>query len=442
MNSRHSWLRKSAVGLALLMGLLSFAADDEQSAILTEAITKAGKGLKSKESAEVKRGMMEFGFSLHRDLSKATGKSTATSPFSVMSMLSMLRTGAVGNTGKEMQKAMGGLEKLSAAQFQSGMLELNKSLRNIGKGATLAYGNLVGVDEGIVLKSQFAKTLHQNYGAEAWTRDFLAPNLIDEINGYISGQTRKMIPKLLKEEDRPDGWFLVNAGYFQSPWQFLFQLKNTTEDYDFQLVDGSTAKKPMMFHRETKFPYYAGNGFQLVSLPYENAEFIMDLIVPTIGTGEKPGAALDRVSRLLTEANYSKWLSSLEVTELDALGLPRWEVKTELRTEIVDALRKRMPLVMSTQAELTKMFEDGNAPKLGKVVHAALVKTHELGSEGSFVTYGGGLESIAPAKPSVIADHPFLAVIRHVSTGVPIFVITELDPAKTDRPKEAGAGKN
>lgn len=418
--------------VALLAGTNVYAADKDD--VCARTIQEAGKGLSSQEAIEVRRGMVQFGLDLHRELAQTTGKSTVTSPFSVMSMLSMLRVGASGDTGSEMQRAMG-TQNLSSTQFQKGMGEVNGLLRNVGQGAILAYGNLVVVDQNYRLAPRYGKILDQTYGAATWSRDFHSGGLIDEMNEYISGQTRKMIPKLLGDDDAPDAWALINAGYFKANWNVKFKVDRTIEKYAFQLADGKTAEKPMMFHRGIRLPYYSGNGFQLVSIPYEDAEFTMDILVPTVADRETPGAALSRVAKLLTEKNYSDWLSKLRVEELDVLGLPRWEVKTTLRGEIKTALQKRMPRVMSANAELTEMFENGTAPKLGQVVHACVVKTNELGSEGAFVTYGGGLERVS-MNPAVTADHPFIAIIRHVKSGVPLFVITELDPQAMPRPDD------
>jgi serpin peptidase inhibitor clade A protein 3 len=405
--------------------------------ICAEEIRRRGTELKSHESKEVLRAMVQFGLDIHKDISKAQPKkSLSTSPFSIMSMLGMLRNGAAGETAVEMHKAMGDLTKLSLAQFNQGMEELSNSLRTLKLGVILTFGNMSVVDEPYLLSPKFKADVKKYFTAEAATWDFNSPDLIPKFNKYISDNTNGMIPELLTEDDRPKLWALVNAGYYEGIWSIEFPLGATHEEGTFTLGDGSKKKTPMMNHMGATLPYFQGTGFQMASVPYRDADFTMDIIVPTVAPGETPGAALERVAAQLNEKNYTAWIKGMHAEALDLLSLPRWETESELRGEIKEALSARMPNVFSDGADLSAMFAPGTpGTKLGQVVHAVKIQTNEKGSKGAFVTFGGGLESMR-SNPSLLANHPFISIIRHVPTGVPVFVTTEWDPKALPKPED------
>jgi len=63
---------------------------------------------------------------------------------------------------------------------------------------------------------------------------------------------------------------------------------------------------------------------------------------------------------------------------------------------------------------------------LTRVIHDTFLKIDEKGAEGAAVTtVGFGVESITQ---TIIFDRPFLIVLRHVESGVPIFIGKISDP--------------
>lgn len=435
MNSKSAiWFGGVIISL-LVVATFAWAANDGEEItfeqICAEAIKKASQSGNSPEAQEALRAMVQFGLDVHGDVLKSTpNKTVVTSPFSIMSMLGMLRNAASGDTATQMQLSLGNFRG-SLSAFNTGMEELSGKLRTVKTGLMLTFGNMSIVDkQRALINPKFKAAVKKHFGAAAEAWDFSnTDKLIEDINKYIANNTNQMIPKLLGNDDAPEIWALINAGYYKADWAIEFNVKATVEKYLFKLGDGSTKEVPLMHHRDATLPYYETPDFQIASIPYRNADFTMDVIVPKIKSGETPGKALERVSGQLSEKNYSTWVKSLKRQKLDVVAIPRWETGSELKEVFKAVLVKRMPEVFQGDANFSAMLESGSAPKLGTVIHATVIKTNELGSEGAFVTYGGGLESAFVAEnPSIRADHPFIAVIRHVSTGIPVFVITEWDP--------------
>src|SRR5699024_2820918 len=99
----------------------------------------------------------------------------------------------------------------------------------------------------------------------------------EEINAWVEEQTEDRIQDIVPEGALSDITRLVlaNAIYFYGTWANTFETSATEED-DFSLVDGTGVRVPFM--RQTEhFPYAAGEGFQIVELPYSDSGFAMTI---------------------------------------------------------------------------------------------------------------------------------------------------------------------
>ena len=252
------------------------------------------------------------------------------------------------------------------------------------------------------------------------------------INGYIENQTQKMITKMV-DPSQVDGWrvALVNAGYFKGAWDFKFDVKHTNETENFNTGRG-IKQLPMMRQYEQTFLYYQGKGFQMATLAYKNADFAMDLIVPN--EAASVGDALEQVKAQFTGENYRQWIANSYPTKI-ILGLPRFEVAYKQDMSVY--FKQTMPLAFSDVADFSLLSRE--PIKLDKVIHATVLKVNEEGTEGAFATVIGAIRATSiqvRQVPVVVANRPFMLVIRHTATGTPIFVSTVWDPKPLPRPEK------
>jgi len=417
-------------------------------------VARAGEDLKKGSGLTTRKMMSNFGFRVHQQLVRdiKDGKSLTTSPFSITSMLGMALNGAGGLTLQQMSEAFSrgmDLPEVEEAVLETmnlGYPQITSSLTSVGEGNVLTFGNMVISDLEFPLLANFVKTVGSAFDAVAETMDFSDEEaVLERINGYIEEKTNGMIKDLLKTA--PTAAALINAGRFKGGWATLFDIEETVEEWEFALADGTRKKVPMMFHHKLTFPYYEDDDIQMVTLAYQHADFAMDLIVPKTflvnqsalldveGVEITPLDAIKRLMKNLTAENYESWLKESAPKKLDVLGLPRWKTETMLSDEIKKVLEGEMASLFDPGlADLTRLSEVPSY--MSDVVHATVVETNELGSTGAFVTVGSiGVTSIMRGT-EVIADHPFVAVIRHVPTGTPVFIITEMNPEPMDRPTE------
>jgi len=123
---------------------------------------------------------------------------------------------------------------------------------------------------------------------------------------------------------------------------------------------------------------------------------------------------------------YTKLVSDQLQESRLLLKLPKFEVKYK-RELSTDLKAMGMPRAFDmNNAQFQKVGNAGGNIYLTRVIHDTFLKIDEKGAEGAAVTtVGFGVESV---PPTIIFDRPFLLVLRHVETGIPIFIGKISDP--------------
>ena len=96
---------------------------------------------------------------------------------------------------------------------------------------------------------------------------------------------------------------LTNAIYFKGNWNAQFD-KKLTEDGDFQVRVGFTAKVPLM-NRRGSYRYLATDGAQALELPYKDKELSMFVFLPEKADG------LSDLEKSFTGAQAESWIAKL-----------------------------------------------------------------------------------------------------------------------------------
>ena len=243
-----------------------------------------------------------------------------------------------------------------------------------------------------------------------------------EINDWVYDQTQEKIKDLL-----PDGalnpdtrMVLVNAIYFKADWLSQFDADDTT-DSPFHLLDGTDITVKMM-NQGTFMPYYRGDGFQAVELPYAGDTAAMDIIVPDEGDFEDFESALN--SDLFNET-----LNGLGPTSM-MLSLPKFTFESEFN--LSDTL-KSMGMVDAfdpDNADFSGMTAE-NDLFISDVIHKAFVAVDEEGTEAAAAT---GVIVGATSAPmfdvTLTIDRPFIFIIRDKPSGQILFIGRVLDPTQ------------
>ena len=375
-----------------------------------------------KETAAVAKANNDFAFDLYRDLAgKAKpGDNLWFSPYSVRAALAMTYAGARGKTAAEMAKAL----RFDADQgkFHPTFAGLTRSLRTPAKGfaGDFNVANSVWTDRGFPLLDSYKAAVARDYEAGLFAADFRgdADTERKRINAWVGGQTKGLIPDLLPAGavDADTRLTLVNAIYFKALWDRPFD-KKLTQPAKFRLSPLESVEVPMMSLR-AGLRHFKDDAVEMVELPYAGKQYSMVLLLPA------EGKSLPELEGRLGE--WDAWCGGLaEVPNLQ-VRLPRHElrVKAEL-AKTLQALGMVDPFAPG--ADFSGMSK--SRLWIGGVIHEAVIKTDEEGSEAAAATavvMRGG----APPKATVFSfDRPGLLAVRDMKTGTILFLGRISNPA-------------
>jgi serpin B len=368
-----------------------------------------------------------FGFDLYAELVK--DGNLAVSPASITLALAMTYGGARGETAKQMQKTMhlgAGPDQVMA---QAGQLE--SALTAQGRPLTLRIANRLFGEKSYGFEKPYLDNTKKFFGAPLEAVDFVggAEGVRKHINSWVLEKTEKRIKDLIPPRgvDADTRLVLVNAIYFLADWLEPFE-KAATRPQPFTLASGAKKDVPMM-HRQAPLRSAEVDGVKLAELPYKGRDASMLFIVPNQANG------LPALEKKLDADTLEKWLSAL-TTQQASIAIPKLEIEPARALQLrkpLEALGMVEPLDRN-KADFTAI---ANPPKpsdrlfIGDVFHKAFVKVDEKGTEAAAATAvvmprGAGM----PMKPpfQLVADRPFLFLIRDHASGLVLFIGRVTDP--------------
>ncbi|WP_115862925.1 serpin family protein [Halorussus litoreus] len=409
-------------------------------------------------------GNANFGFALlDRLADDSPDENRFLSPYSIGVALAMTAAGARGTTretlvetmrfpavGEDLHRACAALradlpladdgEESASTTDGDETTESGESEGAAGESAesefTLAGANAMWGQTGYPFREDFQRTLTQYYGTGLGAVDFREdPEAGREaINAWVAERTREKVPELFPKNtiDQRTRLVLANAVYFRANWAEDFEADDTQRE-TFTALDGSTGEVPMM-RQEESFPFAeveGGNeadeaneadganavgGTKVLELPYDGGDVDMVLLMP-------PREQFREFEQSLDADRLDRLVDATERRGVE-VGLPRFEFRSRLG--LADHLQAMGMTTAFTREANFDGIAEGDADDelaLGAVRHEAYVRVDEQGTEAAAAT---GAEvvmtSATSADAEFVADRPFLFVVRHGTTGAPLFV--------------------
>ncbi|MCZ6915153.1 MAG: serpin family protein [Gemmatimonadetes bacterium] len=376
------------------------------------------------------RGFNAFGLSLHTHLPREGN--CFYSPLSIAIALSMLLPGAKGETLRELTTLLqtdadvDRLPERVAALIES--LEWRASEFNwetdeaVQKDVfRLHLANALFAQTGYPVRQAYVDTLREHFSAALEILDFgQAEESADKINGWVSEQTRGMIPNLIgphmiSPEARV---ILVNAVYFFAEWRNQFSKRATTPQ-PFYLSGGTGGAVDVSMMRDEQHLSYGNHpelGLQSLEIPYQ-ASMSMLVLLPAEG-------ALQAVEEKLSADLLERLDAARTDTPID-LELPKFAItfQSPLRA-IIESLGVRTAFDLEN-SEFTGISDHPDGLAIDEIIHEARVRVDEHGTEAAAATAELAMLGEPEEEPVVvpfIVNRPFLFVIRDRQTGAVLFV--------------------
>lgn len=407
-------LSASVVALALIAAACGSSPTDVEVVAPTAGVGRADV-VTTAPTDELANGFNDAGFEVLRD--QPVDANTILSPISIGHALLMVRaaadetTGSAIDVGFALPAGIGAHDAWNA--IDQSIEATNGSSTSMADEPTpiVAVADRIWPRQGLELGQEWVDLMTTHHGADVETIDVGAPEESRSlINGWVADQTYQLIPELLPENfiDGNTLVVLTDAVYFKAQWQLIF-LKYGTVDGSFTDIDGNQSTVTFMRELEQPAPRGIGDGWAAAELPYLGDAYSMLVIVPDDFESFRSAltqSTLDDIDAALTSGPYE-------------LLLPKWEAESD-----IDLL----PWLSEMGAA------PGNYPALGNgfidgAVHAAVISVDEIGTEAAAAT-GLGVNESGPPEPefTIAADRPFLYLIRHVDSGMVLFVgqVTQL----------------
>ena len=371
------------------------------------------------------RGNGDFAFDLYRELSTTDGN-LFFSPHSISTALAMTYAGSQGDTRDAMADTLG--FSLPPDRLHGAFEALSRDLgsRTAGEDEDsfrLNVANAVWAQEGHPFRDDYLDVVKASYGGEVSLANFAGDpdGSRSEINVWVGRATEGRIEDLIPPDliDALTRMVLVNAVYFKAGWLYPFD-EAFTATAPFQLLDGTTADVDMMRATEY-FGYGAGDGYQVVDLPYVGGELSMTLLLPEQGRFREFEERLDGGLVAQALAQVSESYVALEMPRFEFIAAFR--LGETLKAMGMSAAFDPSAANFSGMDGLSCAAGDLGCLYIGDVVHKAFVSVDEAGTEAAAAT--GVVMQTESAKPSPVKvrlDRPFIFLVRDRPTGTVLFM--------------------
>ena len=370
-----------------------------------------------------------FALDLYQQLETMDGN-LFYSPYSISSALAMTYAGAEAKTAEEMAAVFHFVmeeDRLHPAfntldQYLEGLAK-QEIPDDLGEVFQLNITNAIWGQKDFHFESDFLDTLATNYGAGLRLLDYIqAPEESRvTINDWVSDQTEERVQDLIPQGAINSDTRLVlsNAIYFKATWLESFE-ESLTEDKVFHGLDGEEFKTPMMsLGSDASFPYYQGDGFKAVDLPYLGGQVSMLVLVPD--EGKFTDFEVNLNSEILDEIIGNLAYQSMY------LNFPKFEFETEISLATILA-KMGMPSAFNDGADFSGMTGTKDL-FISDVFHKAFVSVDEEGTEAAAATAVVMSLTAAPENPLRLeVDRPFLFLIRDIQTNSILFMGRVVEP--------------
>lgn len=360
------------------------------------------------------------------DPTKPDNENLLISPVSISTALAMTANGADGNTRDQMEQLLG--SGLTLDQLNEYMAYYKNNLPDMEK-EKLYLANSIWFRDDPTLKVQdsFLETNKKFYDSEIYKTPF-DNTTVDDINSWVNGNTKGMIPKLLNHGDLDEKYdvkpmmTLINTLYFEAEWESIYE-EQQVADAKFTNFKGDKNDIKLMCSRE-KYYYDLGDADAFRKY-YKNRDYSFVGILP------KDNDIVSYVENLDTD----KLLESLkEYEDPDSVELyvkiPKFKYNYESKLKDVLSELGMGDAFDCLNADFSKIndlsVDDAAKLYIGDVLHKTRIEMGEKGTKAAAVT-AVMMVAASAAQPQpkkevhIDLDRPFIYMILD-KNDVPVFI--------------------
>lgn len=303
-----------------------------------------------------------FALSFFKEINKVTSPSEniVASPYSAGVALSMLTEGAMGQTKVELQNALNGC--LFSNQVLDG-----------GDSVVVKSANSLWVDDDFSIRNRYVDLLEKDYDAFVDCLSFSDPATVRAINMWCSEHTNGKIDRILDNLTPGDVMVLINALYFNAPWEEKFD-PSLTSKMDFNGV--KSVKEVDMMYRKGRYNYAEFQGCQMIELPYLGSTYSMFIVLPPEGMN------INDLLPYVNENVYNEAMAMLAPVEVK-FRMPKVKLETEM---ILNDVLQNMGVKQAFGNADFKGISEMGPLAVSQVKQKCYIDVAETGTEAAAVT--------------------------------------------------------
>ena len=347
-------------------------------------------------------------------------KNVLISPTSLLMALAMTENGAGGETLSQMENAVNGGLTIDE------MNPLMRSLRQtMNKAESVEWNNANSIwfkDDGeLVLKDGFVSNADYYYGAELFMAPFDAKT-VDDINGWVSDNTKERIPEIIDSIDPLSRAILINAISFDGEWDSVYEDRNVHEGEIFHGKGGDSKVTMLSSTEDSYFRFGNATGF---SRPYKGYEYSFVGLLPDEEiTLEDYLGWMEKNAEGFAEAVNDRTNADVYVTMPEFRNEYDIEMNNVLKAMgMTDAFNMNLanfdPMMASTTDKDYKIW-------IERVVHKTYIDVNRTGTSAAAATMVEMRAYATAIREKEIVyinlDRPFVYAIVDNDTGLPIFL--------------------
>ena len=361
-------------------------------------LAMASCGAEYEKPAEGSQTGFALSFFKNVDKTSKPGENIVVSPYSAGVALSMVAEGAEGQTRVEFDNALNG------CLFKAEDLGSNDTV-------VVKSANSVWVTDDFSIRNRYVSLLEKDFDAFITTLNFSDPATVKAINNWCAENTNGKISEIIDRINPGTVMMLINALYFNAPWEEAFLERNTREGV-FHGYAGDV-QVPMMAKTE-RLNYAEYQGCQMVELQYQGGRYSMYVVLPAAGMG------VDQMIPYINETLYDQAMGMMAPVKVK-LTMPKFKLETSL---VLNKSLQEMGIrtAFTSTADFKGIAEMGSLT-LDQVKQKCYIEVSEKGTEAAAVTsVGVRLTSARPeTMVSMNVDRPYLFFISNRTDGNILF---------------------
>lgn len=335
-----------------------------------------------------------FDYSLIKETNKNKSSNYLISPYSIKTVLSIIKDGTNNSSLKELNDVMG--------NFRRG----NITSKNVVADANLLLINKKYKDG---INKNYISKIEKSYDAEIKYSN-ITPN---NINKWVDNKTNHMIPTLVDSVNPETLIEVINAISMNASWDSEFDCKNTYIS-EFNTIDGSIINTIMMVSNDAQ--YIENDTAKGIIKKYKTYKNDNHKKVNLDFVAIMPNDGIDSYIENFNSEEFRNLLSTKDKYKNEdvSLKLPRFKYNYDFNNLKDILINMGIKSIFDSSADLSKMTESNSKDLyVSSINHKSYIEVNEKGTKASAATNASINKMASEDVPIDIEfDKPFIYIIK------------------------------